>query len=130
MGKENQQQIPQDFENLFHQRKNGRFCFPTKKIPAMLILQNNNILQPCLSKIDLFLKRLAFWQPKKRAAKKVGTKTDILKEPPCCRAGRWSTLTKKNRSDLGVTILIYRLSPAPQFFPRKKPNSKKAPNLH
>lgn len=29
-GKENQQQISEDFENLFHQRNNGRF-FPTKK---------------------------------------------------------------------------------------------------
>lgn len=33
MGKENQQQIPQDFENLFHQRKNGRLFSNQKKYP-------------------------------------------------------------------------------------------------
>ena len=119
MGKRKPTTNPSRLRKPVSSKEKWSSFFQPKKIPAMLILQNNNILRPCLSKIDLFLEGLAFWQPKKRAAKKVATKTDILKEPPCCRAGRWSTLTL-NKSDLGVTILIYRLSPSPQFFTRKK----------
>ena len=44
---------------------------------------------------------------KKRAAKKVEPKRTFWKSR-LSRAGRWSTLTKKNKSDLAVTILIYR----------------------
>ena len=121
MGKENQQQIPQDFENLFHQRKNGRFFFPTKKNTRHADPQkNNNILPPCLSKIDLFLKLLAFWQPKKRAAKKVATKTDILKEPPCCRAGRLVYFNQQKQVRLGSNYPYLPVESCTSIFPTTK----------